>query len=61
MNCGWYSHLIFPMLLDHYLIAIFCILFGVAIALIYIKHLKRSLKQKWPKANPDAWKDKDED
>lgn len=47
-------------MLEHYLIALLCVLLGVVLVRIYIKKLKHSLKQKWPKANPDAWKDKDE-
>ncbi len=45
---------------EHYLIAILCVLFGVGLAAAYSKYLRHSLKRKWPKANPDAWKDKDE-
>ena len=45
---------------EHYLIALLCLLFGAALAHMYVKKLRASLKKKWPKANPDAWKDKDE-
>ncbi len=45
---------------EHYLIAILCVLFGVGLAAAYVKYLRYSLNRKWPKANPDAWKDKDE-
>ncbi len=45
---------------EHVVIAILCVLFGVGLALGYIKYLRGSLKRKWPKANPEAWKDKDE-
>ena len=46
-------------MLKHYIIAVVCVLFGVGLVVGYIKYLRYSLKQKWPKANPDAWKDKD--
>ena len=48
-------------MLKHLLIAALCILFGLALAQIYIKHLKRSANQKWPKANPEAWNDEEDD
>ena len=46
-------------MLEHYLIAILCVLFGVGLAIGYIRYLRRSLKRKWPKAAPEAWKVKD--
>jgi uncharacterized membrane-anchored protein YhcB (DUF1043 family) len=47
-------------MLEHYGIALLCVVVGLALGLAYVRLLKGSFKQKWPKANPDAWKDKDE-
>jgi len=45
---------------EHYVIAGLCLLVGMALVRLYIRLLKGSLRRKWPRANPDAWKDKDE-
>ena len=46
---------------EHYVIALLCLIFGAALAHIYIKKLRASLKKKWPKADPEAWRDKEDD
>ncbi len=47
-------------MLEHYFISILCKLVGLGLAVGCIEYLRRSLKQEWPKADPDAWKDKDD-
>ena len=46
--------------LEHYFISILCKPFGLGLAVGCIEDLRRSLEQEWPKAEPDAWKDKDD-
>ena len=46
-------------MLVHIGIAVLCVVVGVALGLAYVRLIKGSLRQKWPKANPGTWKDED--
>ncbi len=48
-------------MLEAYLFSYFWKLLGIGVAIGSIIALRRSLKQAWPKADPEAWKDKDHD
>ena len=48
-------------MLEQYVYSILSKLVGIGLAVGCIYLLRRALRQKWPKANPDAWKDKDDD
>ena len=48
-------------MLEQYIYSLLSKLFGLGLAIGCIHFMRRSLKQDWPEANPDAWKDKEDD
>ena len=48
-------------MLEYFVYSTLSKLFVIGLAVGCIYFMRRSLKQEWPKANPDAWKDKDND
>ncbi len=48
-------------MLEPYIYSILFKLLGLGMALACYLGLRRSIRQPWPEADPEAWKDKDDD